>query len=134
MTLKTKPKFGNGDGNWSKMKDLLYVIYSFHLPLFYASFNFHSFFLTQISRPFIIFKGDSSWRIYVSLFWRVNLLSRNSFTLRKEGVEGWIKVCIKHFSRNFFVYSYKSLSLQNYRTRNFQSDVISLLFLELWEV
>jgi hypothetical protein len=25
MTIKTKPKFGNGDGNWSKMKDLLYL-------------------------------------------------------------------------------------------------------------
>jgi hypothetical protein len=25
MTIKTKPKFGNGDGNWSKMKDLLYI-------------------------------------------------------------------------------------------------------------
>jgi hypothetical protein len=24
MTLKTMPKFGNGDGNWSKMKDSLY--------------------------------------------------------------------------------------------------------------
>jgi hypothetical protein len=47
----------------SKTKETLYVIYSFHLPLFYASFNFHSFFLTQISRPFTIFKGDSSWRI-----------------------------------------------------------------------
>jgi hypothetical protein len=24
MTIKTIPKFGDGDGNWSKMKDLLY--------------------------------------------------------------------------------------------------------------
>ncbi len=26
MTLKTMPKFGNGDGNWSKTKDLLYIL------------------------------------------------------------------------------------------------------------
>jgi hypothetical protein len=25
MNKKTLPKFGNGDGNWSKMKDLLYL-------------------------------------------------------------------------------------------------------------
>ncbi len=27
MILKTIPKFGNDDGNWSKMKDLLYVCF-----------------------------------------------------------------------------------------------------------
>jgi hypothetical protein len=25
MIIKTMPKFGNGDGNWSKMKDLLFA-------------------------------------------------------------------------------------------------------------
>ena len=27
MTIKTMPTFGNGDGKWSKMKDLLYLNY-----------------------------------------------------------------------------------------------------------
>ena len=32
MTIKTIPKFGNGDGNWSKMKDLLYRNTPLKLP------------------------------------------------------------------------------------------------------